>query len=92
MNALDFCIGFMKHKCSPFQITFNGMNSLHIAAKKGSSEVLELFCFSIYNYDHFGHAAPAKAGGEFNKVHALNTLSIVQPSSPLHLAIEAENY
>ena len=46
----EFFIYFLRRKCSPFIITYQGFNSLHIASYKGKYKILKIILLSDYEF------------------------------------------
>ncbi|CAD8045785.1 unnamed protein product [Paramecium primaurelia] len=105
IESTEFFSYFLKQKCNPFLIQYQGFNCLHIAANKGKYEILKQILESEYEYQELkdllrlhrsitvGQFSKTYIKKDiFNKVEAFNMMTDQNPSNALHLAIEINNF
>ncbi|CAD8159360.1 unnamed protein product [Paramecium octaurelia] len=105
IESTEFFSYFLKQKCNPFLIQYQGFNCLHIAANKGKYEILKQILESEYEYQELKDLLTLHRSitvGQFsktyikkdifNKVEAFNMMTEQNPSNALHLAIEINNF
>ncbi|CAK71370.1 unnamed protein product (macronuclear) [Paramecium tetraurelia] len=105
IESAEFFVYFLKQKCNPFLIQYQGFNCLHIAANKGKYQILKHILESDYEYQELKDLLKLHRSitqGQFtktyvkkdifNKVEAFNIMTDQNPSNALHLAIEINNF
>ncbi|CAD8050285.1 unnamed protein product [Paramecium sonneborni] len=104
IEATEFFQYFLKQKCNPFLIQYQGFNCLHIAAHKGKYKILKLILEADYEYQEFKDLQQLHRSinvvqftktlikkNIFDKLEAFNLMTQQNPSNALHLSTEINN-